>query len=244
MTLETRGREILREVGFDRFRQALVDEIMKKISTEASAGEDLSKIVEEVLREKEFESLFREIVERLVKEADLSEKEGEEAAPLLVEEEVVSEIKESLPGQVDEERCSPTKVLVEGEKKGLWINRNVKRLLGGSSRGVITGFLRSHPIVRLTLAMGFVLLGVSAYLFGSVYRAVIVGLTLTTFPGDSLETKLANVLGGFGGLLIFFISIALFFQYVTETRAREERLREMARRYLEKKEAEGKTGRE
>jgi len=76
--------------------------------------------------------------------------------------------------------------------------------------------------------------------FHSVYKAVLVGLTLTAFPDEKLYIKIANLLGGIGGILIFFTSLSIVLQYFLVLKSRDELLRELARRFLESKSIESK----
>lgn len=82
---------------------------------------------------------------------------------------------------------------------------------------------------------GFLLLVVSAILFGSVYDAMITGLTLTSIKGAAWNIKAGNILGAIGGILLFFVSLSLVFQYMLLVRSRDEKIREAARRYFEKR---------
>jgi len=75
----------------------------------------------------------------------------------------------------------------------------------------------------------------SALLFNSIYKAVVVGLTLTVFPADTITIKVANIIGGFGGVLIFFTSVTTLIEYILASERRDEHIKELARSYLEKK---------
>lgn len=46
-----------------------------------------------------------------------------------------------------------------------------------------------------------------------MYKAIIVGLTLTSFEGD-LFVQIANGLAGFGGVLLFFISLEITIEFL------------------------------
>ena len=82
---------------------------------------------------------------------------------------------------------------------------------------------------------GFLFLIISAILFRSFYKAILVGLTLTAFEEEILYIKVANLLGGIGGILIFFTSLSIVLQHFLVIKSRDETLREIARRFLERK---------
>jgi hypothetical protein len=65
-----------------------------------------------------------------------------------------------------------------------------------------------------------------------VYKAIVVGLTLTTFEGDGI-IPLANVLAGLGGVLLFFISLAITVQFLMTVKKRDEQLKQLADQYLQ-----------
>ncbi len=52
--------------------------------------------------------------------------------------------------------------------------------------------------------------------------------------GDDLAIKIGNVTGAIGGILIFFVSLSLVFQYILLVRRRDDKIREAANRYLDR----------
>jgi uncharacterized protein with PQ loop repeat len=96
--------------------------------------------------------------------------------------------------------------------------------------------ISENPIITGLFLTGFLLFAISAILFGSVYEALITGLTLTSVKGDELTIKLGNITGAIGGILIFFVSLSLVFQYILLVRRRDEKIREAANRYLDRME--------
>ena len=244
MGVDTKGKEILEKVNFEEFRQALIDSIIRRISLEGTSGCDLRTIIERTLKEKEFNTLVSRLLESIAKETNLTAEDCRKALPVLVEEDVASDIKEGFEGQVQERRdYESTKdereLYEKGEKAKLWKEIGLKRFVGEkpSLASDVLKFLKEHIIVRYVLFVGFCLLIISALLFGSVYRAVVVGLTLTAVSGESVITKIANIVGGLGGILIFFVSLTLLFQYLLTTKIRDEQIKAIARRHLEKRKA-------
>lgn len=56
---------------------------------------------------------------------------------------------------------------------------------------------------------------------------------MTTFPGDFIHS-IANVLAGLGGLLLFFISLAITVQFLMTVKRRDEQIQQLADQYLQK----------
>ncbi len=240
MTIDTKGKEILRRARFDKFRRAFIDSLMERISVEGTSGLDLRSAIEQTLREEGFDDLVSELVENIAKETRMSTKDCYRALPVLVEEDVAGDVKRDLQGQVYEELDAGGKekeIYQRGERVRLWKNVGFKRFLGQKSSTLadLFKFLREHDIVRYTLFAGISLLVLSSLLFGSVYKAMVVGLTLTVFGGESLLTKVANITGGFGGILVFFVFLTLVVQQMLTIKMRDEQVRMLAREYLRKR---------
>lgn len=242
MGVDTKGKEILEMVKFDEVKQAFIDSLMRRICREGTSGCELKTIVERTLEEKEFNALVNKLVQNIAGETGLSTRDSRKALPVLLEEDVAEEMKRSFEGQLQERRDLKRKknereFYLKGERLGLWKDAGVKRLLGERPPVIpdALGFLREHTIMRYTLFAGFCLLVISALLFGSVYKAVVVGLTLTAVAGESAITKVANILGGLGGILIFFVSLTLLLQYLLTAKIRDEQIKAIARRSLERR---------
>jgi hypothetical protein len=158
-----------------------------------------------------------------------------------MEEDIAEDIKRNLGDQVEEhpeagQGNQRGKLYGEGESRLLW--RDVPRRYLGSRISVfrdIVSLVAKNITVQVTFLGGIALLIISAVLFGSVYKAVVAGLTLTALPAEAVRMKLANVLGAVGGILIFFVSLSLVFQYLFLARSRDERIRDTAARYLRRK---------
>ena len=237
MTVGRVGKEILEEADFNKFRQALIEELVKKISRGGCYGADIRQIIEETLREEEFVNFANKLAKIIEKRTNISKGSANEAACQLVEEEIADDIKGILHGHLEEEKGKSKKekeIDYMGRETKLW-DEATKRFIG-KKHGLkdIALILKEHRLMRITIVTGFILLIISAILFNSIYKAIVVGLTLTIFSGDSLRIKLANILGGLGGILIFFTSISILLQYALLEERRSMELKEMARDYLEK----------
>ena len=238
----TKGREILRKANFDEFREAFIDSIMRKISQEGTIGCNIRPIIEETLKEEEFNILVNKLMKNIIRETHMDKEDSKKAVSLLLEEDVASDIKKNLQGQLQEkEDIKITKkernIYNKGKETKLWRGINLIRVIGQrpSILKEIIKFLKEHKLVRYTLIIGFCFLVASALLFNSIYKAILVGLTLTAFPGESLRIRIANIIGGFGGVLIFFISITLLFQYLLTIKMQDEEIKSLAKEYLKSK---------
>ncbi|RLF28451.1 MAG: hypothetical protein DRN05_04085 [Thermoplasmata archaeon] len=242
MAVDKRGKEILEEAKFDKFKQAFIDSIMRKISIEGRYGTDIRPIIEETLKEEDFIDFFNKLAEIIRKKTEINGRECDRTASALVEEAFVKDISDVFSGQLKESKESrfskeEMEIYRKGERFRLWKDANLKRFLGGRPEKLndIIRLFREHSIIKAIVFIGIGALGISAVLFGSIYKALVVGLTLTMFSGETLQIKIANILGGIGGVLIFFTSITILLEYILLTARRNEQIQEMARRYFEKK---------
>jgi len=124
----------------------------------------------------------------------------------------------------------------EGINNNLWDNVPSRYL--GQKTSLLQDVLlliKENEAIKLTLFLGIVFLVISSILFNSVYHAIIAGLTLSAVPGASVTILIANILRAFGGILIFFVSLSLIFQHILLTKTRDEKIRELAHKYLERK---------
>jgi len=245
MGVDKKGEEILKSVKFDKFRRELIDSIMLKISQGGATGRNIRHIIEETLEEKKFEDLMEKLMEKIAKETNINERDRHTVASMLLEEEVADEIKQHLGGQVEEKIGVTEKeeeIQKRGEEKRIWKNIGLKRFIGKEQemlRDILT-LVKEQDTIKLTLLSGFTFLLISALLFNSIYKTIVVGLTLTVVPGESFKIKLANIAGAIGGVLIFFISLTLLLEYMVTTRTRDEQIKMLARQYLESRETGSK----
>jgi len=241
MEVDKKGKEILKEAHFDRFRQAFIDSLMEKISLEGKYGCDIRSLIEETLKEEAFVDFVHRLAEIIERKTTMSKKESEETAYTLIEEDVANDVRNILHGQLEEKRNFKhskveEQIYSKGKELKLWKGVALKRFLGkrASRWQDILRLLREHGLGYVILT-GVGLLIVSAVLFGSLYKALVVGLTLTIFAGETLRTKIGNILGGIGGVLIFFTSMTILIEYILLAERRSELIRELAKEYFRRK---------
>lgn len=237
--VDVKGRELLHRVNYDLFRQAFIESLMRKISTQGGGGRELRTLIEETLDEEEFRALMQRLVESIDSETRMGQKDSKTAASLMLEEDVGDDLSRHMQGEIHEQQTNGEPIYRKGEESDLWHPTIIKRVVGIKPRFLseVHQTLRRHTAIQYTLALGLVLITTSAALFGSAYKAVVVGLTLTAFEGGP-TTKLANIAAGFGGVLIFFITVTLLLQYLIAIQTREEHIKQVAADYLRQCEKE------
>ncbi|RLF51165.1 MAG: hypothetical protein DRN11_03275 [Thermoplasmata archaeon] len=213
MSVESVGKEILKEAGFERLREAIIEELVRKISRGGCYGADIRKIIEETFKEEEFVNFARKLARIIEEKTKIDREKSNKAACQLVEEEIADDIKNIFHGQLEERRNGKSKEEKQieniGKESKLW-DEATKRFVGKKQNVIelIAEIFREHCLIRYTIIAGFSLLILSAILFNSIYKAIVVGLTLTIFSSNSLKIKIANVLGGLGG------NINIFYLYI------------------------------
>ncbi len=238
MPVDLKGREILKEIDYEKIRESLIESIMEKISREGTQGCDLRLIIDEILKEEKFKEFVEKLAEQIRKKTELNEEESKISASYLIQEDVGNEIVENI-GEVEKceiEKQDEKRMSEKGEKEKLWKSAG-KFFLGKkySFFNELWQILKRHFVLRLTIITGIIFLIISSILFQSIYKAALVGLTLTAFPDEKLYIKIANLLGGIGGILIFFTSFSIVLQHFLVIRSRDELLRELARKFLNTK---------
>jgi len=243
MPVDKKGEEILRKAQFNKFKEALIESLMKKISMGGKYGKDLRSLVEETLEEAPFVQFVNDLRVLIEKESNLEKKHCDKTAEALVEEKISGDIKNILRGQIDEDKdfkksVEDKEIEKEGWEHRLWKGPISMKLLGGKRkrREDISRLFKNNPILKIPIFLGLLFLLISALLFESPYRALVVGLTLTTFPGESLKIMIANVIGGLGGILLFFTSVTILLEYILINERRNMYLQETAREFLRRKE--------
>ncbi len=242
MSIGIKGKEILKKSNYDVFREAFIDSIMQRISVEGKAGTDIRTLIAQTLEDEKFDVLIDKLLRNIAKETDMDSADSRKALSILLEEDVAGEITKNLPGQVQEKRDvkkinGEDEIYKKGETKKLWGTITSKRLLGQKTSLIndIFSLLKKNNVIKFTFLLGLSLLNVSALLLKSIYKAITVGLTLTAIPGESTTVMIANIIGGFGGILIFFVSFTLIFQYTLLSQRRDEQIQNLAQNYLAKK---------
>jgi len=239
MTIYKKGKEILKEAEFNKFRQAFLDSLMKKISEEGRYGADIRPIIEKILKEETFVEFINKLARIIEKKTTISKENCNKVAYTLVEEDIADEIKNILGGQIEEREEKKSKeekeIYTKGKESMLWDGTKTKRFLGKKPERLkdIFYLFKEHYILKYTIITGFIMLCIAAILFDSIYKAIVVGLTLTIFSGESIQIKIANILAGLGGVLIFFTSLSILIDYIIMIERRSEKIKELARKYCE-----------
>lgn len=239
MAVDKKGREILKEVNYEKIRDEIIEGIIKRISKEGTEGCNLRQIIENTLKEENFSGFIDRMVRKIQQKTGMNEEESKLSASYLIQEDVGSEIQKNMEGEIEEitEKEENKKLQEKGKKEKLWTSSTIKIL--GKKHNFFQEFiyiLKRHLILRITIITGIFFLTASAILFHSIYKAILVGLTLTAFEEEAFYIKIANLLGGIGGILIFFTSLSIVLQHLLTVRSRDELIREIAKRFLERKE--------
>ncbi|OYV02684.1 hypothetical protein CGW93_04280 [candidate division bacterium WOR-3 4484_18] len=93
MEVDKKGKEILKEAHFDKFRQAFIDSLMEKISLEGKYGRDIKSLIEETLKEEAFVDFIHRLAKIIERKTTMSKKESEETAYTLIEEDVANDVR-------------------------------------------------------------------------------------------------------------------------------------------------------
>ncbi|MCD6408536.1 hypothetical protein J7L87_05760 [bacterium] len=236
MAVDRKGKEILEELNYEKIRDEIIEGIIRRISKEGTNGCNLREIIENTLKEENFSEFINRMVKKIQQKTDMSEEESKLSASYLIQEDVGDEIQKNMEGEIEEITEKEENIQEKGKKEKLWTS-STTRILGKRHNFFLEFIyiLKRHFILRITIITGIVFLIISAILFQSVYKAILVGLTLTAFEEEPFSIKIANLLGGIGGILIFFTSLSIVLQHLLTIRSRDEMLREIARRFLEKK---------
>lgn len=241
MSLSIKGKEILKDSNYNLFRKAFIDSIMQRISLEGQVGSDIRSIISKTLEEEKFDIIVDKLLQNIAKKTNLSKEESIKAIPILLEEDVAGEISKNLPGQIREEKVVGKKtkedeIYNKGKANKLWEAINFKHLIGTKVSLIDDIFLllKRSKAIRYALLSGLSFLIISAIIFKSIYKALIVALTLTNIPGNSAIIMIANVLGGLGGFLIFFVSLTFIFEYIFHLERSNRQVQDMARNYFTK----------
>lgn len=238
MVLKSKGKRLLRKSSYQKVRDQLMKDITESINLEGVHGDKIIYHIENALDKEEYGEIKEELINKLMEEMDVEDEEqAEEALMVMLQEDICSELRKTIHTHSKKRKdVISDKIYSRGKKKKIW--EHVRAVVLGketSAFGDLIILLKDHSIIRWTLVVGFILLSVSSYLLGSIYKSVIAGLTLTAEPGDSLRIMLGNVTGALGGILLFFVFISLLIQDKYLARTRDERLRRLADKTLKEK---------
>ena len=214
MPINAKGKELLKEPLCKAFRDVFKHEIIKMIDEEGKYGSEFKSVVEKTLKKERFLKLVNQLLQEILEKTNTDEKDLYKTLSILVEEDVADEIKKDLGGQIEEKNRDgkTNKVYSQGEKELLWTNSPLRYI--GKKTSIfndIIKVIKNHKLIQFTLILGIALLSISSLLFNSLYKALIVGFTLTVFSADSLTIKIANITGALGGVLLFSLQFPLYF---------------------------------
>jgi len=238
MSLNSKGKNILRKSGYRRVRDQLLKDVTESINIEGSYGDKIIDHIDRVIDKDVYTEIKNELSE-LIKE-NLGIEDQEEVSKflkVLLQEDISPELSENLytheHGRKD---IISDEDYRTGKQEKLW--EHVSTVVLGKETSPFDDLmilLKEHSIIRWTLVIGFFLLGISSFLLRSVYKSVIAGLTLTAEPGESLRIMLGNITGALGGILLFFVFISLLIQDKYLASNRDEKLRKLADKTLKEK---------
>jgi hypothetical protein len=241
MPIKKKGEKILRAAGYKNFKKHISRAVAQYIRENPEVGRGLHKVVEETLENGEFKNFFNNLTQKTKEITELPKEEARESASILVSEEISKEIKEKVPELItpingEPEHPSRQKIYRKLSLKGILKGKYLERVIGPKTllRRTLGRFFRKRPIFIMLFGIGAALIVISGILLGSVYNALIVGLTLDVIPTESIAGKIGNIVGGLGGIIIFFNSITLGVIYFLEKERRREQIRELADEYLKK----------
>ncbi len=235
MGVGNKGKKVLKNVDYDVFKRAFIQAIMENIREKGVSGQDIQEIIKETLDDKRFNFLVKKSLKNIAKETNMNPKECEQALPVLMEEKVADELDDNLKGEIHNEEKKKKKIDKKGRHQGLWYNLPFKRVLGKKPRlfPEFIKLIKTQRVIRYPLFLGIIFLCIAAVFFNSAYKAILVGLTLTSFQGN-IVIQLANVFAGLGGVFLFFISLAITFQYLMTVKKRDDQIKKLADNYLKR----------
>ncbi len=237
MSLNTKGKRLLRESNYRKIREQLLKDITESINLEGVHGDKITYHIEKALEKEDYSEIKNELVEKIKEELEVTREEAINTLLVILQEDICLELQDNIyTHSKKREDLISDQVYKKGKQKKIW--EHVRSIVLGketSSLGDLILLLREHSIIRWTLLVGFILLTISSLLLESIYKSVIAGLTLTAEPGDSLRIMIGNITGALGGILLFFVFISLLIQDKYLARTRDERLRKLADKTLKEK---------
>ncbi len=237
MSLNSKGKKLLRETNYRKIREQLLKDITESINIEGVHGDKITYHIEKALEKEDYEEIKSELVEKIKDHLGLEIQEAENVLLVILQEDICSELQDNIYTHSEKrDDLISDQIYKKGKQKKIW--EQVRSIVLGketSALGDLMILLKEHSIIRWTLLVGFVLLTISSVLLDSIYKSVIAGLTLTAEPGDSLRIMIGNITGALGGILLFFVFISLLIQDKYLARTRDERLRKLADKTLKEK---------
>jgi len=237
MSLNSKGKKLLRESNYRKIREQLLKDITESINIEGVHGDKITYHIEKALEKEDYQEIKIELIDKIKEELGLEIQEAENVLLVILQEDICSELQDNIYTH-SEKRVDliSDQLYKRGKQKKIW--EQVRSIVLGKETSVLSDLmilLKEHSIIRWTLLIGFLLLTISSLLLESIYKSVIAGLTLTAEPGDSIRVMIGNITGALGGILLFFVFISLLIQDKYLARTRDERLRKLADKTLKEK---------
>ena len=240
MVVSAKGKKILKSAGYDKLRKEISRAVAEYIRDHGTSGDDLQKIVEKVLSDDRFKEFFEALVSKTRTMTSLSEKESKRCASMLVGEETCRDFERKVPDLIVSRPSRNhgrkefyQELRRDGIVSGEYRERGLLRQVPTRSERVVD-FVRSNPTLVKIICLGVGLVFLSAFLLGSVYEALVVALTLNAAPATSLAERAANILGAFGGVLLFFTTVSLIVSHLLERERKRHVLFQLTDDYLRK----------
>ena len=83
MSLDIKGKEILKEAQFNKFRETFIESLMEKISMEGRYGADIRPLIEDTLKEEAFVDFINKITE-LIEKSKIEKDDCSKTAGVLI----------------------------------------------------------------------------------------------------------------------------------------------------------------
>ena len=238
MSLDYKGKRLLRESNYSKFRDQLIKDIAESINISGVHGDRVIEHISNVLQDEKYDAITRELIDKIKEKMDLDkEYEAEDALMVILQEDVCSELHKNLYTHPEKLGDLISEGLYKkGKRRKIWEDVQTRKLGKKTSvLGDLMILLSKHSIIRWTLILGVTLQTVSSILLRSVYKSVLAGLTLKAEPGESFRIMMGNVIGALGGILLFFVFVSLLIQDKYLARKRDERLRRLADKTVKEK---------
>ncbi|MFW6385952.1 MAG: hypothetical protein ACOCZP_02235 [Candidatus Hadarchaeota archaeon] len=237
-TFDEEGNRILEESGFKEFKDVLLNSVAEYIRDNPDPGQDIQSIIDKVVDNRDFEEYYIDLLERTKSRTSLDGNEAEKGAKILLGEMATTGILNGAPGLLDVTQNSSVPQELEEVHEDLVKERVLKKehvskaVRTRSYHLDIFNFLRRHLLMIQIIGLGGVMIILSAILLSSVYDALVAALTLNAVPTESITGKVGNILGAFGGVILFFTTVSLAISHVMERNRERERISRLAEGFL------------
>lgn len=244
MPVKKKGKKLLGMTGYEKFKTHISRAVAEYIRDNPDEGENLHEIVKKTLEAEEYKMFFNNLTQKIRKTVKVAGAEASKSASILVDEEISQELQKKVPGLVGTPLGKETKDRIKQKlhrelcSMGVLKGEYEERIVGSKTLvwNAMRRFFRRRTVFIKILGLGIGLIVVSGIMLGSIYDALIVGLTLDAIPTESIAGKMGNIVGGLGGIVIFFTFVSLGVTYFLEKERKREQISKLADEYLKKTE--------